>query len=52
LGGRNELKNFLKDADIVIPEIVIQEIKRQKKKTLESDRDEFKNHWLQCCVLY
>jgi predicted ribonuclease YlaK len=36
LGGRNELKNFLKDADIVIPEIVIQEIKRQKKKTLES----------------
>jgi rRNA-processing protein FCF1 len=44
LGGRDILGSFLQDADIVIPEIVIQEIKRQKKKTLESDRDEFLNN--------
>jgi rRNA-processing protein FCF1 len=41
LGGRNELKNFLKDADIVIPEIVIQEIKRQKKEKLVNNRSQF-----------
>jgi rRNA-processing protein FCF1 len=41
LGGRNELKNFLKDADIVIPEIVIQEIKRQKKKELANNKHQF-----------
>ena len=41
LGGRNELERFLQDADIVIPEIVIQEIKRQKKQKLASNKDKF-----------
>ena len=31
LGGRTELEQFLQDVDIVIPETVVQEIKRQKK---------------------
>jgi rRNA-processing protein FCF1 len=44
LGNRDELNCFLQDADIVIPEIVIQEIKRQKKKTLESNRKKFLNN--------
>ena len=44
LGNRDELNCFLQDADIVIPEIVIQEIKRQKKKILESNRNKFLNN--------
>ena len=31
LVGRTELEQFLQDVDIVIPETVVQEIKRQKK---------------------
>ena len=41
LGGRTELHRFLQDADIVIPETVIQEIKRQKKQKLVSNKDKF-----------
>ena len=41
LGGRTELERFLQDADIVIPETVIQEIKRQKKQKLVSNKDKF-----------
>ncbi|WP_139682576.1 PIN domain-containing protein [thiotrophic endosymbiont of Bathymodiolus puteoserpentis (Logatchev)] len=41
LGGRVELERFLQDADIVIPETVIQEIKRQKKQKLASNKDKF-----------
>lgn len=41
LGGRAELERFLQDADIVIPETVIQEIKRQKRRKLESNKSKF-----------
>ncbi|MEA1973032.1 MAG: PIN domain-containing protein [Candidatus Cloacimonadota bacterium] len=41
LGGRVELERFLQDADIVIPETVIQEIKRQKRRKLASNKDKF-----------
>ncbi len=41
LGGRVELERFLQDADIVIPETVIQEIKRQKIIKLSSNKDKF-----------
>lgn len=40
-GGRNELMRFAEVADIVIPETVIQEIKRQKRKSLKSNKDKF-----------
>ncbi len=41
LGGRSELERFLQDADIVIPETVIEEIKRQKRKKLVANKDKF-----------
>ena len=41
LGGRNELQSFASVADIVIPDIVIQEIIRQKRKKLESNKQKF-----------
>jgi rRNA-processing protein FCF1 len=41
LGNRDELNCFLQDADIVIPEIVIQEIKRQKKEKLVNNKSQF-----------
>tara|TARA_R110002033_G_scaffold140047_2_gene178983 strand:- start:191 stop:1201 length:1011 start_codon:yes stop_codon:yes gene_type:complete len=41
LGGRNELERFADVADIVIPDIVIQEIKRQKRKNLQSNKKKF-----------
>lgn len=41
LGGRKELEQFLKYADILIPDTVIQEIKRQKRKNLNKCRDQF-----------
>lgn len=41
LGGRIELERFLKVADIVIPETVIQEIKRQKRKSLSTNKNKF-----------
>jgi len=39
LGNRKELELFVQDAEIVIPYVVIEEIKRQKKATLKSNRD-------------
>lgn len=41
LGGRVELERFLQVADIVIPETVVQEIKRQKRKSLRANKDKF-----------
>lgn len=41
LGGRSELERFLKVSEIVIPDIVIEEIKNQKRKHLISKRDSF-----------
>ena len=41
LGGRNELERFADVADIVIPDIVIQEIKRQKRKNLQNNKQKF-----------
>ena len=41
LGGRPELKRFLKVSEIIIPDIVIEEIKHQKIKKLTSKRDSF-----------
>lgn len=41
LGGRSELERFLKVAEIVIPDIVIDEIKCQKRRELDSKRDSF-----------
>lgn len=41
LGGRSELERFLKVSEIIIPDIVIEEIKCQKRKHLISKRDSF-----------
>lgn len=41
LGGRSELERFADVADIVIPDIVVQEIKRQKRKKLNSNKQSF-----------
>lgn len=41
LGGRSELERFLKVSEIIIPGIVIEEIKNQKRKHLISKRDSF-----------
>jgi rRNA-processing protein FCF1 len=41
LGGRAELERFLKVSEIIIPDIVIEEIKNQKRKHLISKRDSF-----------
>lgn len=41
LGGRKELSRFLQTADIVIPQTVIDEIKRQKAKSLLSNKNKF-----------
>lgn len=49
LGGRSDLEKFAKVAELVFPDIVIEEIKNQKRKNLESKKDSFlKNpfHWL------
>jgi rRNA-processing protein FCF1 len=49
LGGRSELEKFSKVTELVFPDIVIEEIKNQKRKNLESKKDSFlKNpfHWL------
>jgi len=40
-GGRTELERFLKVSEIIIPDIVIEEIKSQKRKHLISKRDSF-----------
>ena len=41
LGGREILELFKHDADIVIPDTVIQEIKRQKRNSLVSNKTKF-----------
>lgn len=41
LGGRADLENFSKVADLLIPDLVIEEIKAQKRKHLISKRDSF-----------
>lgn len=41
LGGRDILERFINDADIVIPDTVIQEIKRQKRSALLSNKSKF-----------
>ena len=49
LGGRDELERFLKVSEIIIPDIVIEEIKNQKRRHLISKRDSFLAnpfHWL------
>lgn len=49
LGGRPELEKFTKNTQIIFPDIVIEEIKNQKRKNLKSKRDSFLNnpfHWI------
>ncbi len=41
LGGRAELERFMKMAQIIIPELVVDEIKCQKKRQLYSKKDSF-----------
>ena len=41
LGGRSELEKFAKVAELVFPDIVIEEIKNQKRRNLESKKDSF-----------
>lgn len=49
LGGRDELKKFSKVAEIIFPDIVIEELKYQKRKQLEKHKRTFLEnpfHWL------
>ena len=49
LGGRSELEKFAKVADLVFPDIVIEEVKNQKRKNLEKNKSSFLSnpfHWL------
>lgn len=49
LGGRGELAKFEKVAEIIFPDIVIEEIKHQKRKSLEKNRSSFLSnpfHWI------
>ena len=49
LGGRSELEKFVNVAELIFPDIVIEEIKNQKRKNLEKKKTSFlKNpfHWL------
>lgn len=49
LGGRDELKKFSKVAEIIFPDIVIEELKHQKRKQLEKHKKSFLEnpfHWL------
>lgn len=48
LGGRSELERFSKVADLVFPDIVIEEIKNQKRKNLESKKDSFLENPFHC----
>lgn len=41
LGNRTELEQFSQVADIVIPYVAIEEIKRQKRNTIKSKKDSF-----------
>lgn len=44
LGNRKELELFAQDADIIIPLVAIEEIKRQKRQTIKSKKDSFVNN--------
>jgi rRNA-processing protein FCF1 len=49
LGGRQELEKFAKVARLVFPDIVIEEIKRQKRRKLKDKKRSFLDnpfHWL------
>lgn len=49
LGGRDELKKFSNIAEIIFPDIVIEELKYQKRKQLEKHKKSFLDnpfHWL------
>jgi len=49
LGGRSELEKFAKVAELVFPDIVIEEIKNQKRRNLEKNKTSFLGnpfHWL------
>ena len=49
LGGRSEFEKFAKVAELVFPDIVIEEIKNQKRKNLEKSKSSFLSnpfHWL------
>jgi rRNA-processing protein FCF1 len=49
LGGRDELKKFSEVAEIIFPDIVIEELKCQKRKQLEKHKKSFLDnpfHWL------
>ena len=49
LGGREELQKFSKVAEIIFPDIVIEELKYQKRKNLERHKKSFLEnpfHWL------
>lgn len=41
LGGKDELKKFMSVSDIVLPDIVLDEVRYQKKRSLKSNRDNF-----------
>ena len=41
LGNRKELELFVQDAEIIIPLTVVEEIKRQKRTKLKSNKDSF-----------
>lgn len=49
LGGRSELEKFSEVAEVVIPDLVIEEIKNQKRTSLKSKKTSFMDnpfHWL------
>lgn len=49
LGGRSELEKFMEVSEIIIPDIVLEEIKNQKRINLRSKKTSFMDnpfHWL------
>jgi len=55
LGGRSELEKFAKVAELVFPDIVIEEIKNQKRRSLEKNKTSFLGnpfHWLRKLDLF
>ena len=49
LGGRDMLSKFSQSADIIIPDIVLEEIRNQKRKKLEENKSKFLSnpfHWI------
>lgn len=49
LGGRSELEKFIEVSEIIIPDIVLEEIKNQKRINLRSKKTSFMDnpfHWL------